>query len=314
MLHRIAFWTLGMLFCLSANLAWAQAPGEAEARRRVRMTVERNEAIVLFFMHPSVSLKRVDYGEVRRVAGGYSLTCTFHWANVSDEAGYSELAFECTDEGSIDFVRVGESDAFIPPFFASNIVIQLLKDEINKDPTLRENRELARDLESGAKAILEKYLRGESKSLSGAVARLGKGGAAPEPQRRAVDADLLELVLKSESMTDEERKYWQDILPKLNDEQRIKLRDILVNERDQLAAIDRKYAREPAADKAVVAVNNPPVAIATTKSPTPLATEIEPTSFSWWPYLAAGLVVCLIGGIGWWRYSLTRASIASCQE
>ena len=55
------------------------------------------------------------------------------------------------------------------------------------------------------------------------------------------DPALLQLVLKSESMKDEERKYWFQLLPVMSDEQVEKLRTILVNERDQLAALDSKY-------------------------------------------------------------------------
>ncbi len=61
---------------------------------------------------------------------------------------------------------------------------------------------------------------------------------------RAQWPDLIELILKSESMNDEERQYWVNILPIMTPEQQQNLRDILVNERDQLAAIDAKYAKE----------------------------------------------------------------------
>ena len=56
--------------------------------------------------------------------------------------------------------------------------------------------------------------------------------------------ELIELILKSESMNDEERQYWVNILPVMTPEQVQNLKDILVNEREQLAAIDRKYAKE----------------------------------------------------------------------
>lgn len=56
--------------------------------------------------------------------------------------------------------------------------------------------------------------------------------------------DLLALIVRSESMNKEERQYWIDILPVMTPEQVLKLRDILANERDQLAAIDAKYSKE----------------------------------------------------------------------
>lgn len=60
----------------------------------------------------------------------------------------------------------------------------------------------------------------------------------------AKDPALIELVLTTESMNDDERKYWFQLLPIMSDEQMTKLRGILQNERDQLAALDQKYASE----------------------------------------------------------------------
>lgn len=55
---------------------------------------------------------------------------------------------------------------------------------------------------------------------------------------------LIELILSSESMNDEERQYWVNILPVMTDEQIKNLYGILENEKNQLAAIDRKYSNE----------------------------------------------------------------------
>lgn len=55
---------------------------------------------------------------------------------------------------------------------------------------------------------------------------------------------LVDLVLKTESMKDDERKYWFQLLPIMTDEQVQKLQNILQNERDQLAELDAKYETE----------------------------------------------------------------------
>jgi DNA-directed RNA polymerase subunit F len=56
--------------------------------------------------------------------------------------------------------------------------------------------------------------------------------------------ELIEFILGSESMNDEERQYWINILPIMTPEQIQELRTILENERTQLKAIDEKYAKE----------------------------------------------------------------------
>jgi hypothetical protein len=55
---------------------------------------------------------------------------------------------------------------------------------------------------------------------------------------------LVMLIQGSESMNTEERQYWINILPVMTQEQLQSLNDILVNEKEQLAAIDAKYAQK----------------------------------------------------------------------
>lgn len=64
------------------------------------------------------------------------------------------------------------------------------------------------------------------------------------PSVRETFPDLVALLIKTESMNVEERDYWFQVLPIMNDEQIIKLRTILVNERDQLKKIDAEYTSE----------------------------------------------------------------------
>ncbi len=61
---------------------------------------------------------------------------------------------------------------------------------------------------------------------------------------RAGYPDLVALLIKTESMNPEEREYWFQVLPIMNDEQIVKLRTILVNEREQLKKIDEEYNSE----------------------------------------------------------------------
>lgn len=59
---------------------------------------------------------------------------------------------------------------------------------------------------------------------------------------RARFPELVELIQSSESMNDEERQYWVNILPIMTPEQIQNLREILQNEKTQLQEIDKKYA------------------------------------------------------------------------
>ena len=56
--------------------------------------------------------------------------------------------------------------------------------------------------------------------------------------------DLIDLIKQTESMNEEEREYWFQILPIMTEEQIKKFRDILVNEKEQLTRLDKEYETE----------------------------------------------------------------------
>ncbi len=56
--------------------------------------------------------------------------------------------------------------------------------------------------------------------------------------------DLITLIKETESMNEEERNYWFQILPIMTEDQIKKFRDILVTEKEQLASLDKEYEKE----------------------------------------------------------------------
>lgn len=81
-------------------------------------------------------------------------------------------------------------------------------------------------------------------------AAAGGAGATKEKQYNIPDTvkrkypDLVEMIKKTESMSDEERDYWFQILPIMTDDQVKRLRDILEEEASQLAKLDEQYQDE----------------------------------------------------------------------
>lgn len=56
--------------------------------------------------------------------------------------------------------------------------------------------------------------------------------------------ELIKLILATESMDDEERQYWFDIMPSMNDSQIDRLFNILETERKKLEELEVKYQEE----------------------------------------------------------------------
>ncbi|MBU0576976.1 hypothetical protein KJ742_07870 [Patescibacteria group bacterium] len=65
--------------------------------------------------------------------------------------------------------------------------------------------------------------------------------------------DLIEMIMGSRSMDDEERQYWVDVLPIMSEDQLKNLRGILDNEKKQIEKANQAYATgmKGAAQKAV---------------------------------------------------------------
>lgn len=68
-------------------------------------------------------------------------------------------------------------------------------------------------------------------------------------------AEIIILIKGSESMNDEERQYWINILPIMTQEQLKNLEEILASEKKQLAAIDEKYAKQTTDKESAAAVS-----------------------------------------------------------
>jgi len=56
--------------------------------------------------------------------------------------------------------------------------------------------------------------------------------------------ELIKLVLNTESMDDDERQYWFDIMPSMTDSQIDRLYDILDTEKKKLESLEVKYQKE----------------------------------------------------------------------
>lgn len=56
--------------------------------------------------------------------------------------------------------------------------------------------------------------------------------------------ELIKLILNTESMDDDERQYWFDIMPSMNEDQINRLFEILDTERQKLLELETKYQEE----------------------------------------------------------------------
>lgn len=59
-------------------------------------------------------------------------------------------------------------------------------------------------------------------------------------------SDIKELISQTSSMSEQEKQYWLQILPVMNEEQVLDLQKILTDEKQSLSQIDAKYSEQKA--------------------------------------------------------------------
>ena len=63
-------------------------------------------------------------------------------------------------------------------------------------------------------------------------------------ETQAQYSELIKMILATESMDDDERQYWFDIIPSMTDVQVDRLFNILETERNKLEELETKYQKE----------------------------------------------------------------------
>jgi len=208
--------------------ARGQDTAQVTAARRL---IEVERKTIFFAMHPTATLIAAEYNGVTRLKNGFEVTYTFKFKGFAGNY-YSKMDFQFTDKGQFSALATNSTSSWVDPFFASDLALGILKDMIKDDFEMKKDGLIAKALDAAdAKVVLELML-GYKQIQQRAV------GTAPK------DDELIKLIRGSESMDDKERDDWINLLPKMSAADRAKLSKILVDERDALAAIDRKYAKE----------------------------------------------------------------------
>lgn len=78
------------------------------------------------------------------------------------------------------------------------------------------------------------------------MSQIQKGGKSFEvsDELQVKFPELIELIIATESMDDDERQYWFDIMPSMTDAQIDRLFDILETEKRKLQELEVKYQKE----------------------------------------------------------------------
>jgi hypothetical protein len=167
-MSRVRYFRLAVGLTIYAILATTVTVAQAESREEeaAKELIEAEKELILFFAHPTAEYRSVRCSGTKSLTDGFTLSYTFSWHSpISDKGHHTDLTFYFDANGKCDFIQPGSTSSLFPPFSGSNLVVKVIKTELQKDPDLQNDRQLMKLLQKDSKAILESYLQRDVESL-----------------------------------------------------------------------------------------------------------------------------------------------------
>lgn len=134
------FWTTTFLTALTlalVNAAGAQEPVGVKAAQRLILGEAKT---ILLLAHPTCKLSRSDLDGVKTFTNGtFQVTANFDYYDSDNAEGYRTLRFNFDDKGKLYSINDGPGTGFIPPFFASGLVLEVIKGQVRRDPKMSQD-------------------------------------------------------------------------------------------------------------------------------------------------------------------------------
>jgi hypothetical protein len=112
---------------------------KVDAAKRFLSNTDRAKA-ALFFAHPTATYNQVDVEKVsdvvdrasRPIPGAFAVTVRYTWKSLFDDANTSDLIFFFNARGRLTEIQLGPTTSFFKQFTGSDIVLNAIKDELEK--------------------------------------------------------------------------------------------------------------------------------------------------------------------------------------
>src|SRR5205807_3087020 len=108
--------------------AGARAGDSTEARGHAQQLVEGQQSTIAFFMHPTATLKAISCDRTEAHANGdFTLEYTFRFRSWYRTSFWSKIRFRFYANGGLDQCAASETNAWVRPFTAANLLVGWLK-------------------------------------------------------------------------------------------------------------------------------------------------------------------------------------------
>lgn len=128
---------------LAAIMAWASASARADEPigiKAAQRLLKGEAKMILLLAHPTCTLTRSDIDDVRTFDNGsYQVVSTFDYRDSDREEGYRTLRFNFDSKGKLYSITDGPGTGFVPPFFASGLILEVIKAQVRNDPKMAQD-------------------------------------------------------------------------------------------------------------------------------------------------------------------------------
>src|SRR4029079_19277365 len=95
--------------------------------------------VILGFSYPTAELTNMVFDGAKERKDGIELQYTLNYFSPFEDNGKVQFAFRFNDVGKFHSLRCMSRSAFLPPGTTVSFALDVIRDEINRDPELRDN-------------------------------------------------------------------------------------------------------------------------------------------------------------------------------
>jgi len=122
---------------MALMLAGSASAGEPVGLKAAQRVLNGEAKMILLLAHPTCKLTKSGIDEVKTFTdGSYQVVATHDYVDGDREPGYRTLRFNFDKNGKLTGIADGPGTGFIPPFFASGLILEVIKGQVRNDPKM----------------------------------------------------------------------------------------------------------------------------------------------------------------------------------
>jgi hypothetical protein len=128
------------LLAIMLGAAGLASAGELVGIKAAQRILKGEAKMILLLAHPTCKLTAAELEQAKTFRdGSFQLTATLDYLDADREEGYRTLRFHFDAKGKLASISDGPGTGFVPPFFASGLILEVIKGQVRRDPKMSQD-------------------------------------------------------------------------------------------------------------------------------------------------------------------------------